>query len=164
MTTVVLFSAGALFAKSVPEEIPHVTIAQLIQKAKEFNGKTVIIQGEVIGNIMPRGEFAWLNIDDASNVIGVWAPQEMVSGIGYAGNYQYKGDTVEVRGRFFRADADLNGELCIRAQRITVLKEGYRTFRVLRPVKAEISLALSLVVVCLGSIILFIRKRAPLVR
>ncbi|HRZ03431.1 MAG TPA: hypothetical protein P5015_03810 [Candidatus Omnitrophota bacterium] len=159
--TVVLSNAGVLLAKNDSEDVLRVTAAQLIQKAKDFNGKTVIIQGEVIGDVMPRGEFAWLNIDDTSHAIGVWAPKAMVSGIRYTGDYQYKGDTIEVRGRFFRADADLSGELCIRAQKIITLKEGYRTFRILRPAKAEISLALSLVVFCLGSIILFIRKRTP---
>ena len=43
----------------------------LIENAGSFDGKTVTFRGEVIG-VMPRGDFAWVNILDGDYAIGVW--------------------------------------------------------------------------------------------
>jgi hypothetical protein len=45
----------------------------------------------VIGDIMPRGKFAWINIQGQYNEIGVWIPLELTKGITYKGNYRLKG-------------------------------------------------------------------------
>jgi len=38
--------------------------SELIRNAKEYDGKLIVYSGEVIGDVMLRGEFAWVNIND----------------------------------------------------------------------------------------------------
>ncbi|MDP2044226.1 MAG: hypothetical protein Q8K15_03545, partial [Candidatus Omnitrophota bacterium] len=45
---------------------------ELINNAKQYDGKLVVYTGEVIGDVMPRGGNAWVNINDGNNALGVW--------------------------------------------------------------------------------------------
>lgn len=146
-----IFFVGSIFA-GFTEGAVKVNSQQLINNMKNFDNTTVILRGEVIGDIMPRGDFVWFNLQDEFNVIGIWAPREMESIVTQTGDYERKGDIVEVEGKFLKADPQLEGELCIRAQRINVLKEGYRTFHVLKPQKEEFAFTLSLIAFCLVGI------------
>src|SRR3989344_9579410 len=85
------------------EDVKEISIGQLIKNAKEFDGQTVIIKGEVIGDIMARGNSAWLNIEDKEWAMGVWLPKLTSQIISFKGDYKHKGDIVEVKGKFLRA-------------------------------------------------------------
>jgi len=68
-----------------------ISSSELIKEAKQYDGKNVVYRGEVVGDIMIRGEFAWLNINDGSNAIGIWINKGQVKDIFYTGSYQNKG-------------------------------------------------------------------------
>ena len=106
------------------EQYLAVTSRDLIEKSKYYDQKFVAIKGEAIGDIMVRGEFAWLNIQDVYNVIGIWAPRAYLKDIQTLGDYFHQGDVVKIRGRFVRADPDLAGEFCIKADSVFVLSSG----------------------------------------
>ena len=50
---------------------------ELINNAKSYDGKTVVYEGEVIGDIMVRGAFAWINVNDGKNAIGIWLEKDL---------------------------------------------------------------------------------------
>jgi len=96
-----------------------ISSAELIDNAKQFDGKTVVYIGEVIGDIMIRGEYAWVNVNDGKNAIGVWINKDLIKDIHYMGSYKFKGDVVEVSGTFNRACLQHGGDLDIHAQSLT---------------------------------------------
>ncbi|MCM8823992.1 MAG: DNA-binding protein, partial [Candidatus Omnitrophica bacterium] len=49
---------------------------KLIGNAKEYDGKIIIYEGEVIGDIMLRGKYAWINVNDGKGTIGVWVDRD----------------------------------------------------------------------------------------
>lgn len=99
---------SACFSQPVPS-------TELINNAKQYDGKTVIYEGEVIGDIMKRGDFAWLNVNDGKNAVGIWVRASLIKDISYAGSYKATGDRVEVTGVFNRACVEHGGDLDIHA-------------------------------------------------
>ena len=96
---------------------------ELINNAKLYDGKTVVYEGEVIGDVMVRQDYAWVNLNDGLNAIGVWVPKTLIKNISYEGSYKFKGDWLEVTGTFSRSCAYHGGDLDIHAQALR--KTGY---------------------------------------
>ncbi len=141
-------------------EPAYVTTQELIDHADKFDGRKVFLKGEAIGDVLPRGQWSWVNIQDDSNVIGVLLPRGIAEQIVFNGDYNNRGDVLEASGIFFRADPLTAGELCVRAQGIKILKRGYMTFHVLHPEKIKIALLFVSMVICLGALRLIIKKKA----
>lgn len=97
---------------------------ELINNAKNYNGNTVVYKGEVIGDIMVRGEYAWINVNDEKNAIGIWIKKELIKDILYTGNYKARGDLVEITGKFNRSCLEHGGDLDIHAQSINKISSG----------------------------------------
>jgi len=102
-----------------------ISSTDLINNAKEYDGGVVTYEGEVIGDIMMRGEYAWINVNDNVNAIGIWMPRELAKNIVYKGTYDIKGDLVEVKGVFNRSCKQHGGDLDIHAESMVKLKDGY---------------------------------------
>lgn len=119
MTTILvsLLLSISAFASSVSSN-------DLINKAKELDGKQVTYSGEVIGDIMRRGDFAWINVYDGSNAIGIFVPYQEAGKIVYTGSYKYKGDLITVTGTFNRACAQHGGDMDIHSDSINIIKRG----------------------------------------
>ena len=98
--------------------------AELINNAKQHDGKTINYRGEVIGDVMIRGNYAWLHVNDGTIAIGIWAPKTMLRDIRYAGDYHKKGDMVEVSGIFHRSCPEHGGDLDIHASEIKKVTPG----------------------------------------
>ena len=98
---------------------------ELINNAKEYDGKTVVFSGEVVGDIMVRGENAWANVNDGLNAIGIWLNKDFVRGIFYTAGYKYFGDIVEVKGVFHRACPQHGGDLDIHAVTFKKIMDGH---------------------------------------
>jgi len=102
---------------------------ELIEKAKELNGRKLNYRGELVTAILNRGEYSWINLNDGSNAIGVWSKSSLLSGVKFAGDYKNRGDMIEVNGTFNRACSIHNGELDIHAETIKIVKKGHRIIR-----------------------------------
>jgi hypothetical protein len=100
------------------------TSLDLLNNAKKYDGETVSYKGEVIGDVMIRGDHAWLHVNDGSIAIGIWAPKTMIQDIGYVGDYHKKGDTIEVSGTFHRICSEHGGDLDIHASEIKKVTSG----------------------------------------
>lgn len=139
-----------------PSETFGQTSATLIDKAAEFDGRAVVYSGEVIGEVMPRGDFVWLNVLQGSNAIGVWAPRSMAREIKYAGDYRFRGDLVEVKGIFHVRCSQHGGDLDIHAGALRIIAAGERVNRKIDPEKI---LAASLWTAIAGLIWTLMRSR-----
>jgi hypothetical protein len=119
-----------------------ISSVELINNAKNYNGNVVVYKGEVIGDIMVRSEYAWINVNDEKNAIGIWIKKELIKDIIYTGSYKAKGDLVEITGKFNRSCVEHGGDLDIHAQSITKISSGNKTPRSVN--KKEINLILFL--------------------
>ncbi len=116
-----------------------VSSAELINKSRDYDGKTVVYQGEVIGDVMARGGFAWINLNDASNAIGVWIKKDLTRKIAYTGAYKTSGDVVEVTGVFHRSCLAHGGDLDIHAQSLRQIEGGNNLPEKLSPRRVKIA-------------------------
>ncbi|MGE5197053.1 MAG: DNA-binding protein [Deltaproteobacteria bacterium] len=101
-----------------------VSSSELINNARVYDGKNVVYEGEAVGEIMERAEFAWINLNDGENAIGIWAPKSLFKEITYTGSYESKGDWVEITGIFHRACIEHGGDLDIHAQALRKTGSG----------------------------------------
>jgi len=127
-----------------------ITSDKLIDNAKLYDNTTITIQGECIGDIMARGNHVWVNINDGSSAIGIWAEKELVKDIVHTGSYNFIGDQVKITGAFHRACPVHGGDLDIHAEKIEVLKHGERVHYMInweRLYIAAVLLAVSIILV-----------------
>lgn len=101
-----------------------VNIGTLIEQANKFDKNKVTIEAEVIGDVLERGEYAWINVNDGTGAIGVYIKVEDIDKIKHTGKYQYLGDTIRVEGTFYHAFAEQSGDMAIKADKIEVVKAG----------------------------------------
>ena len=107
-------------------ESQSVSSNDLIDHAKDYDGMTVIYEGEVLGDILYRGDYAWIAVYDGNNTIGCYVSKAQADQIVFVGGYGKRGDTVRVEGVFHRACAEHGGDLDIHASTVTVLSAGSR--------------------------------------
>jgi RecJ-like exonuclease len=117
LTCVLCLVTCGLFAQTISS-------TDLINNAKQYDGKVVVYAGEVIGDVMARQDHAWINVHDGNNAIGIWLSKDLTRDIRYTGSYKAKGDWVEVTGVFQRACPQHGGDLDIHAQKIRTIKSG----------------------------------------
>ncbi len=113
-----------LICASAPLSAQIVTCQQLINEAAVWDGKTVSIAGEVVGDILRAGKFEWLNVNDGTNALGVWTDTLDVEGMEIVpGNYSITGTSLEVEGIFNRTCSLHSGETDIHLVNVKVVGE-----------------------------------------
>lgn len=105
-------------------EDESVSSNDLIDHAKDYDGQTVVYEGEVLGDILYREDHAWLAVSDGNNTIGVYVTVEQAKQISVVGGYGKRGDTIRVVGIFHRACAEHGGDLDIHANNVAILDAG----------------------------------------
>lgn len=102
-----------------------VSINDLIKNSHEFDNQAITIKAEVILEVLERDDYAWINVNDGTNAIGVFLPIEMTKELDVFGDYDHKGDVVLVEGVFTRNCDEHGGEIDIHATKLTIVEEGY---------------------------------------
>lgn len=116
--------------------------SELVENFKKYDGREVVFKGEVVGEVIKRGDFAWLNINDDPYSVksipaggkptgynsgqSIWIPFDEARKVRFAGSYNFQGDIVEVKGIFHAACPEHNGEMDIHASSLKVLKTGQK--------------------------------------
>lgn len=131
-----------------------VSSTELIEKSKEYNGRTVDYTGEVIGDLMIRGDHAWVNVNDGSNAMGIWITVQQAADINNLGCYDVKGDEVRISGVFERACKEHGGDMDIHATTIEVLAKGHKLNSPIGNLKAGIASVLFIPAVAFVFVIL----------
>ncbi len=134
-----------------------VSSTELINNAKQYDGKVVVYEGEVIGELMRRGEYVWINVNDGSNAIGIWLHRDLTKDILYTGSYKSKGDWVAITGVFHENCLEHGGDLDIHAQAIHTVSSGKVTSEKLNFAKSNQVIILG--VLCLLIWILLLLQR-----
>ena len=129
--------------------------SELINNAKQYDGRTVSYSGEVIGDTMVRKEYAWINVNDGKNAIGIWIKKELIKDIIYTGSYNAKGDLVEITGVFHRSCVEHGGDLDIHAQTITKISSGNKISHAVNTKAISFALGLS----CIVLLVFLLRAR-----
>ena len=107
-----------------PIEAKTLTIGELIEKAPQYDKKVITLEAEAIGEMLERGDKAWVNINDGTGAVGVYIDKKEAEKIKTWGNYHSIGDTVKVTGVFYRAYNAQGGDLAIEGNSIERIKEG----------------------------------------
>ena len=146
-----IFSLAPFLAEA--QEVYGTNSKELIELAAEFDGKIVQVTGEVIGDKLQRSGYVWLSVADEYNAISVFASDDLARKINYIGDYNHKGDIVQIQGQFFRSDPQVGGELYIRAYQIDVLDQGFVISYAVSPLKRALALFLFIFTVLLGVLV-----------
>jgi len=97
---------------------------ELINQAARYDGKVITYAGEVVGDVMVRGNYAWINVNDSNNAIGIWVDKIKVQDIIYTGNHKARGDWVEITGVFHRACSEHGADLDIHGEAVKKIVPG----------------------------------------
>ncbi len=122
------------------EEPVEVSTADLLNNWEELNGREVIFRGEAIGDVMVRGDHAWITVNDdyysrealleagelrgGNSGMAVWLPAAEAEKIEMLGRYGTRGDFVEVRGVFNATCLEHGGDFDIHAHTLEVIDGG----------------------------------------
>jgi len=146
----------SIFAPAVAVAGPSlVDSVTLIEHPDRYDGKEIVFKGEAIGDLMERSDGAWINInDDAYSRQGskrrlagynsgqsvLVSDKKAARAVKRLGDYNNRGDIVEVTGVFRKADPDHGGDMMIAADSLRIVKSG---FAIPHPISSrKISLAI----------------------
>lgn len=131
----------------------------MVEKAKELDGKTLDVKGEAIGEPLKRGKYTWVNICDGNGTsIGIYMKTEDAKKINYYGNSKVKGDILIVSGKFSRACKEHGGDLDIHVDMIDVEKPGHKIVEEVQKDKLIYAAVLTFIAV-IASIFYFRQKK-----
>ena len=118
-----------------------VSSTELVEHPREWDGKTIVFVGEAVGEVMVRGDHAWIHLnDDAYMLAGVeegaapagynsgmpvWISAEPAASVRVLGDHTHQGDVVRVEGVFNAACAEHGGDMDIHATALSVVRPGH---------------------------------------
>jgi hypothetical protein len=119
-------TAGAEAALLLAEDLSQraLTPAMLIEEASALAGQQVTVIGEVIGPVLRRGAFCWINLGQNGSAIGIWVRAEQAAQVGSGGGYGKKGDTVAATGILRTSCSEHGGELDFHADALAITAKG----------------------------------------
>ena len=109
------------------QEIPLITIRELISDPLKYDGMRIQVSGEAVGDIInsSNARYKWVNISADGYSLGVYMETGQTYGIHYLGAHGVRGTTIIVTGTFHAACADGHaGELDFHAEHVSVKFEG----------------------------------------
>jgi len=153
----IVFLILVILAFTAPVWAQAVSSSDLIDRARQYDGKVVVYEGEAIGEVMLRGQYAWVNLNDGVNAIGIWLAKDLTRDITQTGNYRSRGDWVTVTGIFNRSCPAHGGDLDIHAQEVLKIVPGKIIKERLNATKRNLA-ALLLGLLCLVLILRPLKK------
>ena len=149
---IILILAIAIFCPAIGYAQEIIPLNELVENGKAFDGKNVTVQGEALGEAMERGEYAWVNISDPTNIMGVWMKKEDAEKIAFFGDYNHKGDIIKVSGAFHRACAEHGGDMDIHGIAVEIAEQGYPVKEEVETRKIVVGVVLTLIALCIAGI------------
>lgn len=131
---------------------------KLLQVSEKYDGKEIFFKGEVIGDILGRGESVWINVRDKYAAIGIFCSRKLTERIKYMGSYKVKGDIISVRGVFHRACIQHGGDTDIHANKITIINGGEKIKHVADKKKIKAAMILPAIAFFLAMLHLIVRR------
>lgn len=136
----------------------NVSSTELIDNAVYWDGKQINYTGEVIGDILVRGEYAWISVSDGENTMSCVIPTDITKEIDFLGRYGIQGDTLCVQGIFNRACVEHGGDMDIHASLLKQISKGKVLENKYSSVLLKISCAVFLAAVFMATLVIHKRK------
>lgn len=111
----------------IPAQAGPVPISELVNNAGKWNNQSVELTGEAIGDMMRRGDNAWLNVSQDNTVLGLWGRRELFIPVTQLGDYGHRGDTIRALGEFHLACPEHGGDMDVHITRLEVIEPGTKT-------------------------------------
>ena len=135
MAVLFYIAAAVSFSAALQhDEFEIMKIPELIEASAANDGKRVLIEGELIGDFMRRGDYGWLSLSSGGMAIAVWLRKGEEPPNMMLGRYGIAGDMVQVKGVMHRTCTEHGGDLDIHAESIALIKKGER---IAHPVNAS---------------------------
>lgn len=133
---------GVLVCPPTADRDRTVSSTLLYECPQLYDGLVITYTGEVVGEVLQRGDQAWVQLNDdayaqslgplgshgvaagANSGVGVRIPIDAARRIRNVGANERQGDLVTVRGVFDRADPRDGGGTVIRAERVLEIQPG----------------------------------------
>ncbi|UCC95189.1 MAG: hypothetical protein JSW40_00125 [Candidatus Omnitrophota bacterium] len=132
------------------------SIEEILDYPERFDGGTVTIEGELIGEPLKEQSGTWINISSEGHNIGVFVPDvDSLGKVRWWGSYKTQGDYVKISGKFSR-NCPLHNGHDVHAYKIDVVQEGFAKNEVIKPFK--IRLAIVFFIICLTLMIVYLIK------
>jgi len=139
---------------TLPVDTTVISSAEIIEHARDLDGKILTFEGEVIGDIMSRGDHIWINVSDGVNAIGLWITEDQAKHVTVAGKYDLRGDRVRIVGRFNKACPEHGGDYDIHPDTLVLLEKGYPIDHPVKP-----GLILTAIILFLGALVVLVLYR-----
>jgi hypothetical protein len=165
LAAVALVATLAMPAPAMAEQAPTASpnapsSADLVEHPKTWDGQVIPFRGEAIGEVMVRGAYAWLHLNDDAYylknieegaVLGgynsgmaIFLPANLATQVQIFGDHKHEGDVVEVRGTFNAACAEHGGDMDIHATELKITTPGHLVADRAKTWKIILAAALSL--------------------
>jgi len=125
--SLILAFLAAILAEETAAIATPVGTKELIDHARDYDGREIVFEGEAIGDPMHRGDHAWINVLDSNAAMGVFMPARYAAFIANYGSNRRTGDRLRVSGVFHRACPDHGGEMDIHARSVEIIARGTET-------------------------------------
>lgn len=135
---------------SYAETQQTITLNDLIENGKAYDGKKVMVSGEALLEPLEREDGTWININDGTNAMGLWMSKEDAKLIKRFGDYHGKGDILKVEAVFNRACQAHGGDMELHVTRVIHVESGYEFEHQVQPSDALTLIALSAVMATLA--------------
>lgn len=152
MFKIILVPILATFITFIVSAEENISLNDLIERYKQYNNKTVVVTGEVIGEQMKRGEYSWININDGTNAMGIWIKNDLAEKIKIFGSYKNKGDIIQVKGVFHINCVEHGGDIDIHADSLSIVEIGYNIFHPIQSTKKTVASILTIISIILISL------------
>jgi len=111
-------------------EIPYpASLSVLVEESPERDGKTFIIQGEVVGEPLIENNGVWLNILEEGNPMAVFCPADLAGTARQltGGNHERIGTRIQVKGILRRICMEHGGDLDFHAAKCEIIAASKET-------------------------------------
>lgn len=162
-------------ASSAPPAVSEVNSAQLVEDAKQWDGKTICFTGESIGECMERGNWSWIhlnddaymwkNIEEGAKLGGynsghaIFVETMLARKITFFGDYLHEGDIVRVCGVFHAVCRDHGGDMDIHANNLEIVRIGHPVDHIINKKRLLTGILLMIISIILFWIREIARKR-----
>jgi len=135
-----------------------VSLSDLLADPQTYNNKSIVVNGEAIGEALKDKGGAWVNISSDGTSFGVFfAEAKAVEDIDYWGSYKETGDWLRITGTF-NENCPLHQISDIHVDKLSIVKRG--KLRKLSVLASKVKIALiSFGVFLILAVIYFIKSR-----
>jgi hypothetical protein len=159
---------------SLPPEPLTVASSALFDCPRLYDGALIRYRGEAIAAVLPRGERAWVQLNDdvyalesgpiaehrtalgGNAGIAVSLPSDVAASITFVGGAAARGDILDVVGRYRRADPADGGGPTIQAEQARIVEVGRR---IDRPVAARRVVVAGVLTLAVCVLLLLVRRQ-----